>query len=63
MEELDCPNEQLWCYSVWKTMVNIQMKKASRLRHKFIDGIKVNICNNLDGLKIRLELKEVFHDA
>ena len=42
MSEIKSPTEQLWAYSTWKTLLGIQMQKASELRHKFKDGIKVH---------------------
>ena len=41
MSEIESPVEQLWCYSTWKTMVGIQMEKASDLADNFRGSIKV----------------------
>ena len=47
MSEIKSPTEQLWAYSTWKTLLGIQMQKASELRHKFKDGIKVKYLNTI----------------
>lgn len=41
MSEIESPDEQLWCYSTWKTMVGIQMDKASDLAENFRGSVKV----------------------
>ncbi len=41
MKELDSPSDQMWAYCTWKSILGIQMDKASELRHLFKDGIEV----------------------
>ena len=43
LENIKSNNDQLWCYSVWKTILGIQIKMASKLNQKFKDSIRVNI--------------------
>ena len=43
IENIKSPNEQLWCYSVWKTILGIQIKMASKENKKFKASIRVNI--------------------
>lgn len=41
MREIQSESDKLWCYSTWKTLLGIQMQKASDLRENFRGSIRV----------------------
>ena len=43
MDNIKSPNDKLWCYSVWKNILGIQIKMASKENKKFKASIRVNI--------------------
>ena len=51
LKYIESPTEQMWAYCTWKSILGIQMDKASDLKEKFAGGIEV-ILKNLEQLPI-----------